>query len=294
MPRLRLLFCLLLAFGLSALSARAITIDSFTTDTNDRFDNDGSFILSGSDLTGVGFGTGGWATLLSNNVFISANHLHPGIGTTITFHASNDPNGTAISRTVASGQRIGTSDLWIGVLDSPVSSSYASYAFVTTDIADATAFASSPLNGLTGYMIGRSPTSWPSSVHDVAVGTNVFDVWAEDVTAGGTTDDGLSALYQFPSTDTTYEALLQGGDSGAPVFIVSGSTLVLVGINWFVGTATVSMTEYDLSGFSYVGNYDVEISNFIAANAVPEPAAAGILLGLGALGWVAGRRRHRA
>ncbi len=54
------------------------------------------------------------------------------------------------------------------------------------------------------------------------------------------------------------------------------------------------MTEYDLSGFAYGGNYDVGISNFIAANAVPEPAAAGILLGLGALGWVAGRRRHRA
>lgn len=296
--RLYQLLCLVfLVTGL--MPARAIIIDSFTTETNDRFANDGSFVLNGFDLSGLGFSSDGkWATLISDNVFISANHFHPGLGATVTFYATNDPNGASIIRTVSSGQRIGSSDLWVGVLDSPVTSDYTNYTFLTADIADATAFNSSAVHNAIGYMVGRSATSWANPLNDVAVGTNVVDVWVENANAAGVTDDALTAVYRLGVNDLTYEALVETGDSGAPLFVSNGSSLFIAGVNWWVGSANITVnsvtSSYDLSGFSYVGNYDASISSFITANAVPEPSASAALLGAFTLGFIAIRRRRRA
>lgn len=273
----------------------AIVIDGFATATNDRFANNGSFFATGLDLSGIGRSSDGrWGTLISSNVFVSANHLHPAIGSTLTFHASNDQSGASSAVTVSSGQRIGSSDLWVGVLDTPLSGAFATYTFPTADITNLTEFESSAIAGKVGLMIGRSTTDWANQLHDVAVGANVLDFWADDSEAGGTTDDAVAAFYQFAATDVTFESLLQGGDSGAPLLTsLGGSSLQLTGINWWVGTATVSLIEYNVSGFSYLGNYDAQLQSIITASAVPEPAAAVLLVALGATLAVAYRRRRR-
>ena len=218
----------LVCFFVSAPLAQAIVIANFGTNTNDRFANDGSFIGDAFDWSGVGLDNSGkWGTLLSNNVFISANHSHPATSSTLTFYASNDSTGSSITRTVSSGQRLGTTDLWLGVLSAPVSSSYASYSFLSNDIADSAAFNSpSPVKNLISYVVGKSTTAWATSL-DVAVGRNVLDAWVEDADAGGTTDDAIASFQGLPGTTEYHETLLQGGDSGAPLFVSVGGSLVL-------------------------------------------------------------------
>ncbi|MFP4674582.1 MAG: hypothetical protein ACLFO5_08370, partial [Opitutales bacterium] len=104
--------------------ASAINIDGFTTDENDRFANDSSFVADQFDLSGVGINNNGhWLTMLSDEVFISAEHLKPATGSSVTFYESNDPDGASSTRSVTSNtQQIGTSDLYVGTLDSPLSS----------------------------------------------------------------------------------------------------------------------------------------------------------------------------
>lgn len=295
----RMRWCVPSLIGLSLLlggataPARAVTIDDYASGTNDRFANDEAFWATGFDLSGIGLTSGGqWGTLLSNNVIISANHAHPGIGAALTFYATNDPAGARTVATVAAGQRIGTSDLWIGILEQPVSSLYTSYGLIANDIPDAATFYSSALVNQIAMVVGKSPTF--SGTQDVALGLNRLDVWLDDTTVGSTTADSIASLYHYASTDVTFETLLQGGDSGAPLFFNLAGTLHLVGINWWTGTVTDNTdTTYSASGYSYVGNYDTQILALVEAAAVPEPAQWSKLAGLLAVAIALRRRTVR-
>jgi len=285
-----ILFCALAIFWGTAESS-AIDIDDFASAENDRFANNAAFIMDPFDLSGVGRSSDNkWGTLVSRNVLVSANHFHPADGASITFFETNDPSGNSVTRTVTDGERVGSSDIWIAALDNPVPESYAFFDFATEDINNPIQFNTSVYAGENAYLFGRSPTVF-SSATDVAVGRNVLDQWFEDVDSGGTIDDAMGAEKEAESLDVTYEALLESGDSGGPMFVsLNGTDLTLVGINWFVGEL---QNGNDVSGFSYVGNYDGEIQNFIASHPVPEPATVS-LLALGALllgGWMLGRRR---
>jgi len=277
----------------------AIQIANFSSLTNDRFTNDASFVADALDLSGVAIADDGkWVTMLSSNVFISANHYHPGTGTSVTFYSGNDASGLSATRTIDGGQRIGSTDLWIGTLDSPLSNDFAFYGFATQDTtslnsnsgaASSENFTESPYALETAYVFGRSDSSWSTS-QDMAVGRNVLDYWLDNVTAGGTSDDALVATVNPENTGNyvNYEAYLQSGDSGAPLLSEDGT---IVGLNWFIGT----LGSNAINGFSYLGNYDAEIQAFLDSNSpVPEPATSGLLLACLALGFTCFRRRRRA
>ena len=106
---------------------------------NDRFLDSSSFIGALYDWSGVGQSSGGsWATMISSNYFLSANHDHPTPGQTITFHLDNNPNGPTFTDTVASWsyqtQYNGYgSDLYLGELTTPVPSSVAIYPVMALD-----------------------------------------------------------------------------------------------------------------------------------------------------------------
>jgi hypothetical protein len=284
----------LLAAGLcgAGLYAQAdIVIDGFTPATNDRFANDGSFILDGVDLSGVGMsGIGRWGTLVSPNVFLSAFHFPPALSSNMQFFQTNDPNGPSEIRSVASGQRIGTSDVWVGVLDSPLPAGYTPMAFATDDITSNAEFMSSAYAIATASLFGRSQTTntmYGGVTRDQAVGENILDAWFDSVIIGGTTNDTVAAIYNL-SGDGNYlpfETWLQSGDSGGPMVVVNGTTPTVVGVNWFIfedfdinfgGGAPVLRNR---TGFSYVGNYDVEIQQIIDAH-IPEPGTL-VLAGIG-------------
>jgi len=279
-----------LAACLAAPTANALAVDDFVSEENDRYANDPAFIMDGYDLSGVARSSDNrWATLLSRNVFVSANHFHPASdgSATITFYQSNDPNGSTVTRTVTSGHRVDGSDLWLGVLDSPVPTGYATYNFATEDIDNATQFAASVYNGENAYMFGRTGTF--GGELNMGVGRNVLDGWLDSVEAEGTTDDAMTADDDFvASQQVMYEALLESGDSGGPMFVDlnNDGSLTLVGTNWIVDS---TMPVPDASGFAYLGNYDTQVQAFIDANPIPEPTSLALL----ALGGLLTARRRR-
>lgn len=284
---------LCLSVALPLLSWSAINIDAFTTLKNDRFANDAQFIMSQYDLSGVAIADNGrFVTMVSNNVFLSAHHFYPSNGSSVTFYATNDSAGGSAVRTVQSSQRIGTTDIRIGILNAPLSSAYKTYNFSTEDIdsfsIDPNAFTQSDIYLQNAYILGRSPSTFSIS-QDLAVGRNVIDNFGS-ITVSGTTD--LAAITTVNDNgDTNYvthEAKLNIGDSSAPMFIDDGNGgLTMVGINWFIGNDGSN----DINGQSYLGNYDTEIQDYIDANAVPE--FMDFALWLGILALFGSIRHHR-
>lgn len=289
-----------LLLGAASVEA-AIIISGYDPLVNDRFANDSSFLITSSDpafLSGVAIadsGTGRWVTMVSRNVFISAEHYFPSNGSSVTFYESNDPLGGQVTRTVQSSQRVGTSDIRIGVLDTPLPVGYRSFNFATEDLNSFSDFDDPELNpyrlGI-GIMFGRSPTSYADISQEMSLGLNVIDSWDDSVTAAGTTDVSLVAVAN-EATDPNFvpsEAFLQSGDSGAPLMVISGGELTIIGINWYIDNPGDTL----INGFSYVGNYDTEIQGYIDANPVPEFAGFAVLAGLAASSTISCRRRRKA
>lgn len=278
------LFAGILMLGLlHAERGLALDVVDFSTEKNDRFKNDPTFIMSNYDLSGVGRGSNNtYATLVSRNVFVSADHFnfHPSVNGTVTFYKTNDPNGPSITRTVVSGQVIPGSDTWVGVLDEPVPVGYAVYEFATENITNDGEFTLSPYHDKNAYMLGQSPNY--SGLLDIAVGKNVVDDWSNS------TPDGLLTTMDG---DIDFEAELVAGDSGAPLFVDMNEgdtdyTLRLLATNWFVG----SVNGNNINGFTYLGNYDAQIQAIIDANPIPEPGTA---IALCIAGTILTRRRRR-
>ena len=284
---LRTLSVLVISFGVCSSSAFAdIIIDNFTDATNDRFTNDSAFIGNPYDFSGLGR-TGGWATMISSNVGLSAAHSHPAVDTMVRFYPGNDSTAKFLERRVIGGQRVGSSDLYAVIFDSPLPNSIKVYDFATENLSG-TGDAGSFQNQL-AFMVGISPTAHSNAAIDQAVGQNRITGYLEDADFLGNTDNDAIILEYNDSGDsdyTTFESKLVSGDSGAPMFVVRDGDLLLLGVNSFVFDSPFSG-----SGITYTGNLTSELNAIILANAVPEPGGF-VFMGLCCLG-VMGRRRRR-
>jgi hypothetical protein len=284
---------LVLVASLTPLSA--IQIANFDTLTNDRFANNVSFDANQFDLSGVAH-NGRWATMISENVYITAQHYSPSVGSQMTFYASNDPNGINVTRGISSNrQQIQSTDIFVGTLDAPLPSGFSFYNFATENIdtgpgggPNFNSFADSTYSQANAYVLGRSPTDFPTS-QNMAVGRNVLDNFVPRTVTGASAGDSIEATDDRPD-GVAFEAMLQVGDSGGPLFVENAQGgLTIVGMNWFIADTNLD-TINDIFGASYLGNYDEDIQAFIDANPVPEPANIALLLGL-ACGLATLRRR---
>lgn len=277
------------------LCLQSIEIDGFSTETNDRFANDPAFIANAFNLSGVAF-NGRWLTMLSPNVYISATHFSPGVGSSVTFYASNDPEGPRVDRTVSSTkQQIGDTDLILGTLDTYLPlGEYTYYDFATETISDtgppSSRFTGSPYYEANAYVFGRSPTTWTTTSQNMAVGRNLLDRFWFNTTPQNSneTGDAIGANVDDPGDPNyvDFEAALQSGDSGAPLFVENGNGgLTLVGVNWFISGT-------DFFGATYVGNYNEEIEQFLQTYTIPEPETYALILGFLSVLLIAWRRKR--
>jgi len=286
---------------LATAAPGAISIDNFTAASNDRFSNDANFIAAADDLSGVGRDTAGhWATLIGPNIFLSATHSHPAVNSTIYFYPGNDPAAIPVTRTVAGAQQLSGTDLWIGHFATAVPSSIAWYPYADVLIDDVEHFFLTSYANDYAYMAGISPTTTgygASNLTDMAVGENHVEWFYEGVTAGSSTGDVLALIQNEPGdgfygyTYETYEAFLQGGDSGSPLFLVTGGGIQVAGTAWAISEVEIAEgVMRPISIYTYTGNYTTAIDGYMDAYLVPEPSTVGVLLCLQVLALLSRRR----
>lgn len=286
---LRAILALVLVVGFCKPISAAIIIQNYSDAANNRFTNDPQFIAAAFNLSGVGqSGAGQWGTLISSNVIVSANHFAP--SGNIVFYPGNDPNSTPVVRLITGNtQRLGSSDIWLAQLDAPVDTSLIiPFSYATQTLSGNSNASNGPNDPLLlstagiyqdndAYLFGLSPAGGPVT-QTQAVGRNVIDAFAKEVPFAGLTD----ALI-FGIDNRQYEASLQGGDSGAPLFVDVNGSLVLLGVNSFILKDAGNNVVAGAS--TYIGNYVSAVENFIAVSAIPEPSsfAGSLLVMVGAL-----------
>jgi hypothetical protein len=264
----------LIWFGLGSRAAADMTIqaiqnnpgDSSLLGHYDRFDVidraafSTNFVGDPFNWSGVGMGyfgasslSGGWAAMISPSYFVSANHDNPsnhadpqnGVPVTaLRFSYSNDPSGgyeeyssnPADPRHFTAIGEIGNSDLWLGKLSVPVSSNVAKYPILNVPYGSSYysshptiyTFGVGPGNGGSGYVLGQSQR----------LGRNQIDSVHQDLSDLMSPDLGYNFRFSYSNPGVgPDESLVQGGDSGAPDFVminVNGTNMpALIGVNWF-------------------------------------------------------------
>ncbi len=255
-----------------------LEIDGFTQQTNERFKDSASFVGTGMDLSGIGRDNSGrWATLISPSIFISANHFAP--SGTVSFYEDNNPAKTAVKRNVVSGSRIGNSDLYIGNLDAPVSPNITHYNFATS-----TAGLSS---STIAYQVGNPDVNktldsgFPNTLNMV-MGLNKLDSFRNRTHSGSTSDSFWTAqesITHYNGRHVNYEALVQNGDSGSPLFVTDNSKqITIIGTGWFKGNLFSLSGSRPASVYTFTGSHTREIDAYIAQH-VPEQGTS-VLLGI--------------
>lgn len=284
---IRLIFAAL-AIGVGGLcntAPAALVVTGYTNATNDRFSNDPAFIASGFDLSGIGQAASGrWATAISRNVVITAAHFRP--TGNVYFHPGNDPSTAPVVRTIVSGSRVGSSDLYVSVLNKPLPSSIAHYSFAQEMLAgpppvgdEAFLVSAGIYQDLNAYMFGLSPFDKSldpnrSAFTDQAVGRNLISGYSENFPFQANTDNDTLILF-FDGIGTAnhvqYESRVVGGDSGAPLFVDLGGEFRLLGVNSF------RFNDNSGSGITYTGNKTSLINGYIQFYAVPEPGTVAVM-----------------
>ena len=276
----------LLTLGLIAACTLAASgntvIRNYQPLRHDRFytGNDKAFVGDPYDFSGVGFTGTYWATLISDCYFISATHHHAAINDLVTFWETNDQSAASHTYTVAGGQQIGGTDLWVGWLDTAVNASIARYSVL--DLPTYPQYV-----GLTLYNYGLTHR----------VGRNVSDFLSSETISPSTGD---VMWYDYDNFDTPSvggdETFIQAGDSGAPSFTVFDGKLTVLGVHWAITDIFPSTNEGEYTLDTFVPSYIADLNQVLddknqSVSVVPEPSAAlFIFISATGLAWKHRRR----
>lgn len=265
----------------------------------DRFyvGEDKDFIGDAYDWSGVGRvdvtgSNSRWATMISPHYFLGSEHFAP--SNSLTFFHSNDPDGTSETHSIESGTQIGSTDLWLGKLSTPVTDDVAKYPILGLP-------AESDYDNRVIYTFGLTVPDYNATATAVRLGRNNIDPGSyQDATdEHGSTGRVFLFDYDHPTggmgDDETY---LRRGDSGGPSFTIVNGEPALVGIHW---TTWEDDTDPDVYGSvdtfvpEYIDDLQTQMQTIgeSATSVVPEPATPLMLLGLG-MTWLVWHRWRRS
>jgi hypothetical protein len=200
---------------LTSVSHADLWIQGYSANLHDRFYTgaDRAFIGQGFNWSGVGK-NGTWATMISPTYFVSANHYHPGGGSTLTFYEDNTtdhPHTYTVDSTFAAN----SGDLFLGRLTAPISASDHIGYYPILKLGSASMY-----TGREIYVYGA-----PNRV-----GRNIItSVYGPEELPSNVRMEYDYNTYGSPATVGADEAYLVSGDSGAPSFTNYGGILALLG-----------------------------------------------------------------
>lgn len=291
-------------------TSAALFVTGYTPETNDRFTNHPNFIAGSFNLGGIGqTNTGQFATAISGNVVIGSWKNQP--TGQVYFFENNNPTSTPIVRNIISPTRIAGTDLFLGVLDAALPTTITPFNFTRTMLSGPPNVITDggPFAAMNTFVFGTSdivPGSYPGAAGytNQRVGRNrvggpvLANGYIENVVLSGFDGTNMDALLLHKNGPTEanfvqYEAWMQAGDEGAPVFMEEGGKLTFLGTNLYDWPLPLTITAV-----SFAGNSAATIDSFIQANTVPEPMTIfAVMAGAGTLGWHSlkkGRRRRKS
>lgn len=301
--RTRFQMAVMLLAMLSGGAAQAVLIAGYNAAAFDRFssgfagspapNSNGSFIGSGLDWSGVGWGTADptrGVTMISDQYFVYSAHHTPWLGgNQLSFYST--ALSTVVTYTVDTGYAwspvafsVGQPqpDLCIGRLASPIPSvmGIASYPILNLP-------ALGDYIGLDTLNYGRggfAPTS-------PRIGTNHIEAFGIYDLSGDNVDDNFGAFY-FDDLGPAGEVRFESGDSGSPTFVNLGGQLALIGTHAAMGMIDTQYVSVDNFMPVFLGQMQGAGIPFLVI--APEPGRATLVaLAIGA-GFMRRRRSLKA
>lgn len=299
----------------AAPRALALQVQDYDAAVNERFasgfaagapvaNTSPSFTLAGYDLSGVGWRTNSRSfavTLISDRHALTAAHVAPGVGTSVSFLGTD---GVVRSYTVESVTLLTfngvASDVAFVKLATAVDSEHIT-SYFGLGLSSAAAYEGLPIT-----LYGANGRVGVNHIEEVGA----FDLLPFSTGPGVPSGNGVTdSVIAYTDYDpVTGEAQGQGGDSGSPSFArMANGDLAFVGVHSAI--ADVEGTALTIDSLPLLAS-GVQIDNLLAADGygpwayytggvvappvapVPEPASAVALAGLGA-GLLAGTRRRR-
>ena len=248
----------LLVLAVLASQARAMIIYGYESKKHDRFytGSDRAFIGEGYDWSGV-FAKGvhpdvdygpGWATMISPQYFLTANHVAWAPGATINFYENDDlakanPHSYLVDDFSVN---FGGGDLALRRLTTPLDPSHNIAYYPILDFDNENNY-----KNITFFGYGRTDSVGRNQIDSLGNVTVEHPAPLGNVTAYAMQYD-----YDRVNGVGADENLLRhttGGDSGGPSFVAFNGGLALIGIHWYNGPKDVIPKTF--SGDSFVPHY---------------------------------------
>ncbi len=226
------------------------------------------------DLSGIGWSVQDptkQLTLVSPRHFVGANHFRPGIGSTVSFLATDNAlhTLTVASITAVTNQDGSESDLYLGEFTGEIPATAAVLPLPYLNLTNEAAYAGQAI-----LVAGKAARGGRGTIGSVS------DFGGDPITGGAGIQTRAFTFSYTSAAGSVDDAHAEGGDSGSPSFAVQNGRAALVGTHTAVLTAPFTVTTYD----TLVPHYTPKINTLMESKGLrirksDPPATSFTLLG---------------